>query len=152
VVLLFLFSAAPVAKARSLSKSRLGSTRRDGALIAAINSVRTLKLLPKLRLDPRLARAARAHSRDMLRRNYFGHGNFAARMLFFHVPGHLFEENLAWSSGIPSARRTVASWLASPPHRAALLNPSLRRIGVAAPAGAFGHVSTATLTTADFAG
>jgi uncharacterized protein YkwD len=152
VVLLFSFSAAPAAEARPLSKSRLGASRRDGALIAAVNSVRAANLLPKLRLDARLARAARAHSLDMLRRDYFGHGNFGARMLLFHVRGHVFEENLAWSAGVPSARTTVASWLASPPHRAALLNPSVHRIGVAAPVGAFGDVPTATLTTADFAG
>jgi len=46
---------------------------------------------------------------------------------------------------------TVADWLASPPHRAILLDPSLRRIGVATPVGAFRGLSTATLVTADFA-
>jgi uncharacterized protein YkwD len=121
-------------------------------LIAAVNAVRTLHLLPKLSVDLRLTRAARFHSLDMLRRDYFAHGNLLARMYRFHVRGRLFEENLAWSSGVMSANATVADWLASPPHRAVLLDPSLRRIGVATPVGAFRGLSAATLVTADFAG
>jgi uncharacterized protein YkwD len=108
-------------------------------------------MLPKLSVDLRLTRAARFHSQDMLRRDYFAHGDLLARMLRFHVRGRLFEENLAWSSGVMSAKTAVADWLASPPHRATLLDPSLRRIGVAAPVGAFSGLSTATLVTADFA-
>ncbi len=143
VVLLLAFFAA---------SGRAASSTRDRALVAAINSVRTLQLLPKLRVDLRLTRAARAHSRDMLRRDYFGHTDFSARMSRFHVRGRLFEENLAYSSGVMSARTAVADWLASPPHRTTLLDPSLRRVGVSAPVGAFGGFSTATLVTADFAG
>jgi uncharacterized protein YkwD len=152
VVLLLAFFAAPEAKPRSASRSRTASTTRDRALVAAINSVRALQLLPRLRVDLRLTLAARAHSQDMLRRDYFGHGNFGARIVRFHVRGSLFEENLAYSSGVMPAKAAVADWLASPPHRAALLNPSLRRLGVSAPVGAFGGFSTATLVTADFAG
>jgi uncharacterized protein YkwD len=152
VVLLLAFALAPGAKARLLARSRAASTTRVQALIAAINSARALHLLPKLSVDFRLTRAARFHSQDMLRRDYFAHGNFAARMLQFHVRGRLFEENLAYSTGVMSAKAAVADWLASPPHRATMLDPSVRRIGVAAPVGAFGGFSTATLVTADFAG
>ena len=152
VVVLFAFFAASEAKSRSATGSSAASTTRDGALVAAINSVRMLQLLPKLRVDLRLTRAARAHSRDMLRRDYFGHGDFSARIAWFHVRGRIFEENLAYSTGVMSAKAAVADWLASPPHRTTLLDPSLRRVGVSAPVGAFGGFSTATLVTADFAG
>jgi len=152
VVVVFAFCAAPEARPSSVAGSRTASTTRDAALVAAINSVRALHLLPKLSLDFRLARAARFHSLDMLRYDYFAHGDFGGRMTRFHVRGRLFEENLAWSSGVMSANVTVADWLASPPHRATLLDPSLRRIGVATPVGAFRGWSTATLVTADFAG
>jgi uncharacterized protein YkwD len=108
--------------------------------------------LPGLQVDLRLAQAARAHSIDMMRRGYFAHGNLGARMARFHVRGSLFEENLVWSSGILGAQGAVADWLASPPHRAALLDPKLRRIGVAAPVGPFDGYATATVVTADFAG
>jgi uncharacterized protein YkwD len=146
------FFAAPGANPQSLSRTRVTSDARDEALIAAVNSVRTLHLLPKLSVDRCLRRAAIAHSLDMLRRDYFGHSDFGARMSRFHVRGRLFEENLAYSSRVASARTTVSDWLASPPHRAILLDPSLRRIGVATPVGAFGNWPAATLITADFAG
>ena len=73
-------------------------------------------------------------------------------MSTFHVRGRLFAENLYWASGVASANGTVASWLASPPHRQNLLDPQLRRVGVATPLGSFGGFSTATMVTADFAG
>lgn len=128
------------------------SGTRSSALVSAINAVRALHLLPKLSVDICLARAARAHSRDMLRRHYFGHANFAARMTLFHVRGHVFAENLAFSSGIMSAKAAVTDWLASPEHRTILLDHSLRRIGVATPVGPFDGFATATMVTADFAG
>jgi uncharacterized protein YkwD len=135
-----------------MTRSHPASTSRDKALVAAINSVRTLHLLPTFRIDRRLARAARSHSLDMLRRDYFGHGNLGARMSRFRVRGSVFAENLDYSSGVTSARATVAAWLASPMHRTIMLDPSLSRIGVASPVGSFGNSSTATLITADFAG
>jgi uncharacterized protein YkwD len=128
------------------------ATTRNAALVSAVNSVRTLHLLPKLRVDLHLSRAARAHSRDMLRRQYFGHGNFSARMARFHVRGRVFAEALDLSSGVMSANTTVADWLASPEHRSILLDPSMRRIGVATPIGPFDAFARATLVTADFAG
>jgi uncharacterized protein YkwD len=114
--------------------------------------VRTIHLLPRLSVDPRLVKAARSHSRDMLRRQYFAHGDFGQRILRFGVRGQMFAENLVWGSGIMSARAEVAQWLASPPHRANLLDPSLRRVGVATPVGSFSGYSPATVVTADFAG
>jgi len=151
-LVLFAVWAAPEALAQRLIGSGRAATTRNGALVTAVNSVRTLHLLPKLHVDLQLARAARAHSRDMLRRQYFGHGDFGARMWRFHVRGRVLAENLAFSSDVISANRTVADWLASPEHRTILLDPSLRRIGVATPIGAFESFATATLVTADFAG
>jgi uncharacterized protein YkwD len=152
VVALVAAIVAPGAASRSEAPSRLALYPREAALVTAINSVRALHLLPKLQVDFRLERAARSHSRDMLRRHYFEHGNFGRRMTVFHVRGTLFAENLFWGSGVASANATVASWLASPPHRQNLLDPELKRIGVATPLGSFGGFATATMVTADFAG
>jgi uncharacterized protein YkwD len=152
VVALFAVASGTSA-ARPVSTSRgLSLTPREGSLVVAINAVRKLHLLPRLRVDARLVRAARSHSRDMLRRQYFAHGNFAGRMSSFHVRGHFFAENLVWSSGVMSANAAVAQWLASPPHRENLLDPRLRRVGVGTPIGPFEGYSPATMVTADFAG
>src|SRR5215467_5980495 len=64
---------APVAGAKSLSSSEI-------RLVTMINQVRAAHVLPPLRLDPRLERAARYHSVDMLQHGYFAHGPFAARI------------------------------------------------------------------------
>jgi uncharacterized protein YkwD len=148
-------SARPVAgtlPVRGLSLKNVASAARNTALIAAVNSVRTVHLLPRLSLDANLSRAARSHSRDMLVHDYFAHGNFAVRMSRFGVRGRVFAENLAWGAGVMSANGTVARWLASPPHRTVLLDPTLRRIGVATPIGAFDGFARVTMVTADFAG
>lgn len=151
-IALFAVIAAP-GGARSESGTRAVSlTPRESALVTAINSVRTVRLLSKLRVDDALTRAARYHSRDMLQRQYFAHGDFGRRMVAFHVRGHLFAENLVWGSGVMTAKAAVTAWLNSPPHRANLLNPRLRRLGVATPLGPFHGYSTATMITADFAG
>jgi len=151
-VVLLAVAGAPEAAARPLIKSSASSATRNSALIAAVNTVRTVHLLPRLRVDLNLSRAARSHSRDMLVHDYFAHGNFAQRMSQFGVRGRVFAENLAWGSGVMAADATVARWLASPPHRSVLLDPELRRIGVATPVGAFSGFATATMVTADFAG
>jgi uncharacterized protein YkwD len=139
------------AASRSTHAKRLLTTR-EAALVAEINAVRAGHALPRLSVDARLLRAARAHSRDMLRRQYFAHGDFGRRILRFGARGRVFAENLVWGSGIMSARTEVAQWLASPPHRANLLDPNLRRVGVATPVGSFAGFSPATMVTADFAG
>jgi uncharacterized protein YkwD len=154
VCVVALFAAASGTSAtRPVSQGRLDAvTPREYALVSAINAVRRVHLLAPLSIDRHLVLAARSHSRDMLRHHYFAHGNFGQRMSTFHVRGNLFAENLVWSSGVMSANAAVAQWLASPPHRQNLLDPQLRRIGVATPLGAFGGFSTTTMITADFAG
>jgi uncharacterized protein YkwD len=63
-------------------------------------------------------------------------------------------ENLLWSSATVDAHRALQMWLASPEHRANLMNPSWREIGVSAvhAAGAPGiyHGLDVTIVTTDF--
>jgi uncharacterized protein YkwD len=152
VVVLLSLSAASIASARTAAAKRPLLTSREASLVVAINAVRTLHFLPKLHVDVRLTRAARSHSRDMLQRDYFAHGDFGGRMAQFRVRGNYFAENLVWSTGVMSANNAVSEWLASPPHRQNLLDPKLRRIGVGTPVGNFSGYSPATMVTADFAG
>src|SRR5438876_12441631 len=87
----------------------------ERALLAAMNRARTSRGLRALRVDPRLRTAARAHSAEMLRYGYFGHGEFGRRLSSFGVSGPFVGENLAWGKGIYSrAVVIVAEWLSSP--------------------------------------
>jgi uncharacterized protein YkwD len=151
VVLLLTLLGPGEAKSARLAGYRTVAGARARVIVVAVNTVRAAHALPALSVDLPLSRAARSHSLDMLRRGYFAHGNLGARMARFHVRGTLFEENLAFSSGILSGQAAVADWMASPPHRETLLDPKLRRIGVSAPVGSFDGLATATVVTADFA-
>jgi uncharacterized protein YkwD len=86
----------------------------------------------------------------MLRRGYFAHGRFAARMRASGALGPVFGEDLAW--GPADAQWVVSRWLASPEHRANLLRPGFRRVGVGAAQGTFVGHAGALVVTADFAG
>jgi uncharacterized protein YkwD len=122
------------------------------ALLETINSVRRSHGLAPLRMDPTLTSAARFHTEDMLRRGYFAHGDFANRMVRFRAVGPTVGENLAWESPDSSAQFLVDAWLASPDHRANLLRPGFRRIGIGLARGSFlGHPDTTVVTT-DFGG
>ena len=152
IVVLFVAVAAPEASARPLTQRALASATRNAALVAAVNAVRNVHLLPRLSVDTNLSRAARSHSRDMLLHDYFGHGNFAVRMSRFGVQGRVFAETLAWKRGVMSANATLATWLASPEHRANLLRPSFMRVGVGDLRSSFLGHRGAQVVTADFAG
>jgi len=144
--LFFLFVLAPTAVAARAQSSEAG-------VLAAVNAARSAHGLHPLRLDLTLRSAARSHSTDMLRRNYFAHGAFAARMASFHVSGRQAGENLAWGTGPYSEAGTIiAEWLASPEHRANLLSAGFSRIGIGLARGSFQGAAGATVVTADFAG
>ena len=129
------------------------SAGSDARLLAAINGVRAAHGLRPLHLDGRLRRAARSHSIDMVRRDYFAHGAFALRLWRFGVRGPQIGENLAWGTGPRgSAPAIVSEWLASPPHRRVLLRPGFRRVGVGSAVGPFAGRGSARVVTADFAG
>ena len=131
--------------------ARLSSA--ESSLLRAVNTTRAAHGLGRLQLDSTLTLAARSHSREMLRGNYFAHGAFTARMLGFHVRGPFAGENLAWGNGSFAAPGTIVSeWLRSPEHRANLLRPGFTRIGIGATFGTFLGRSGATVLTADFAG
>jgi len=145
-VLVLLVPATALSAATTMS-------RNETTLLREMNRVRAQHGLGRLRFDARLERAARSHSREMITGNVFQHGAFGARMARFSVQGSVAGENLAWGTGYRSTSKAiVAAWLASPEHRANLLRPSFRRVGVGTLVGAFLGNSGATVVTADFAG
>jgi uncharacterized protein YkwD len=129
------------------------SRASESGILNAMNQVRVAAGLRPLRFDGKLHAAARAHSADMMRRGYFGHGAFGRRMSGFHVHAKTVGENLAWGTGPYSAAKAVVQeWLTSPEHRANLLRPGFSRAGVGSAVGTFVGRTGATVITADFAG
>jgi uncharacterized protein YkwD len=139
-----LLGPAAGAQARTLSSS-------EDSLLQTMNSARASHGLAPLRVDVRLLRAARGHSADMLHRQYFAHGSVAGRALAQGAHGPVFGEDLAWATGL-TAQWVVDRWLASPPHRAVMLRPGFRRVGIGIAFGTFAGHGDAGVVTADFAG
>jgi uncharacterized protein YkwD len=135
--------------ARAAQASRLTSS--EVSLLTTMNAVRTSHHLRALRVDFHLVRAARGHSADMMRRQYFAHGSVAGRVVAAGARGPLFGEDLAWATSI-TANWVVEAWLASPSHRAILLRPGFRRVGIGYAFGSFIGHGGAGVVTADFAG
>jgi uncharacterized protein YkwD len=133
--------------------SEVAMTRAESRLAVMINQVRAAHGLGPLRVDAGLERAARAHSYDMLRRGYFAHGAFAARLRGYGVRSNPLGENLAWGTGRYARSRPILdAWLRSPGHRANLLQARFHRVGLGMPVGSFAGHRYARVVTADFAG
>jgi uncharacterized protein YkwD len=117
-----------------------------------MNETRAAYNLKPLTVDPALARAARAHSRHMVLRRSFTHGQFMCRMRRFGVRGAVVAENIAWWPDTRAlARIVVRLWLRSPHHRLNLLRPGFRRVGIGAVGGVY-RGGKVRMVTVDFAG
>ena len=103
------------------------------AVAAAVNAERARHGLAPYRTSPHLRRSSRRYARHLLRRELFRH----PRRLWIAKRFSLRGEALALHRGRAHARRTVAAWLGSPPHRAVLLHPRMRFVGVAEARGPF---------------
>jgi uncharacterized protein YkwD len=89
--------------------------------------------LNPLRLHPKLGKAAQAHSRDMGSRDFFSHTGSNGSSLGDRIRrvGYRYSyaaENIAASASSP--QQVVNLWMNSPGHRANILTPKLKHIGI----------------------
>jgi uncharacterized protein YkwD len=131
-------------------------SRTERAILRKVDRQRAGHGLHAVRSSRALARAADAHSREMLSANYFAHssrngGSFATRIHRF-AHARKVGETLAMLSrcGRHSARWVVSMWMHSPVHRAVLLTGGFHRVGIALRRGRLGG-RRACMVTADFA-
>lgn len=135
----------------------------DAQIAAGINAARAQRGLVRLRISRPLRASADSHSFEMARDGYFAHNSFDGTSAlqritrFYPSAGYRrwwIGETLLWDSPGISAAAAVREWLSDSPHRAILLTPSFREIGVsavhvAAASGVFGG-DEVTIVTADF--
>jgi uncharacterized protein YkwD len=116
------------------------------AVLCLINAERTSRGQRALRASRVLVRAATGHSQDMVAQRYFEHDSKDGQGVLDRVraAGYvrsrtLFAvgENIGWGAGsFASPRALVQAWMASPPHRANILQPRFRELGVGLVLGA----------------
>jgi len=148
-------TAAPADEAEARrGKSRLDPTEKR--IIREVNRVRARHGLHAYSASRALARSADAHSRDMLRADFFAHvssngTSFEGRVRRYTRAARI-GENLAWVAGGRRhvARQIVSMWMSSPTHSAALLAPDFTKVGVARRTGRIGRMKV-TVFTADLA-
>ena len=150
------------ATAQTAVRSRTTLSALDAGVVAELNGIRAAHGLAPLRINPKLAEAARRHSSEMLAKGYFAHESpdgspFWQRVKQFYGAGPhgfwLVGENIVWSAPDLDAKETVDLWMGSPPHRKIILTAGWREVGIAAiHTGAANGFSTGPLTivTADF--
>ena len=131
-------------------------SRAERAVIKRVNKLRAQHGLRGLHRDRRLARAADAHSRDMLNAGFFAHESSNGTGTYDRVRryrrSNLIGETLAYQpvAGNASPAQIVRMWRQSPGHLAVLTTKRFRRIGVAKRRGVlFGQ--KVTVWTADLA-
>ncbi|MDA1062226.1 MAG: CAP domain-containing protein [Chloroflexi bacterium] len=118
---------------RPLAPAPTPAISTDEARMAElINAERVRAGLGALRLDPQMSAVARAHSRDMTDRRYFGHTNPDGdspfdRMRAADIPFGAAAENIAGSSGVDRAHGMLMN---SSGHRSNILGGDFTRIGV----------------------
>ena len=104
--------------------------------LCLINAQRSRAGLQPLTENLLLQRAAELHSLDMAARDFFEHKNPDgvqpdARIVRQGYPPILVGENLAWGETVKSSPAVIVSmWMKSPGHRANILEPDYREIGI----------------------
>src|SRR5690242_18155624 len=108
-----------------------GVSLEEAQVLDLVNRERAKAGLPTLKLERRLAVAARGHSYDMALRRYFSHrsadGVSAEQRLrgsdigYAEMGENIYMDDLPDASGL--AQRAVRGWMASPGHRKNMLSP-----------------------------
>ena len=104
----------------------------ENRMLVLVNRVRQQNGLKVLQMDPILQEAAREHSLDMYQRHYFSHVTPDGKSPFDRMRAHQSRfvtagENIAFAPDVDEAYQSL---LASPDHRANLLNADFRCVGI----------------------
>jgi hypothetical protein len=110
------------------------STLNVASIVAFSNLARTQAGLPALQPNDLLMQAANNKARDMLRLGYWSHYTLSNTPPWYfldqvHYPYTFAGENLA--RDYTTSEQVVNAWLASPTHKANLLNPVYQDVGIA---------------------
>jgi uncharacterized protein YkwD len=135
----------PAAAARSCPGANLTPNAHNVRLVKAatlclINRERRRHGERPLKVNHRLMRVARAHSNEMVARDYFSHVSPNGQTLLDRILASGFiakrtnwcaGENIAWGTmWLATPRAIVSAWMASPGHRANILDRQYRDTGI----------------------
>jgi uncharacterized protein YkwD len=125
------------------------------------NRTRTKHGLKTLCVNVALTKAARAHSQEMLDKDYASHTSFNGETIkqrltrFGYTSSgctyYLIGENIAWGCGSRGAPDHIFKWwMNSKYHRSNILNKNFREVGIGVRGGKFKTCKQARTYTVDF--
>ena len=123
------------------SASTIAVTKDEAMVIMLINQRRAKHHLAAVKLNACLLKAARGHSAEMASQGYFSHNSYNGQSFFRRLQQYGYKrkgyrlwmvgEDIAWGTGLLSSPVAIVdAWMKSPPHRAVILTPQFREIGV----------------------
>jgi uncharacterized protein YkwD len=155
--------ALPVGASTAQGRVATAQTALNGGVLQQLNAIRTLNGLVPLKENTALDASATQHSNEMAAKGYFEHNSADGTVFWKRIQrwygstGFGFwsvGENLLWSSPDVDPAGALRMWMNSPEHKANILNPRWRQIGISSV-----HVATApgtyqglsvTIITTDF--
>ena len=132
----------------------LGTTEKR--MLVLHNRARKAHGLRTLCVNPKLTRAARSHSREMIEKDYFSHSSyngetFQERLARFGYHESIRGENLAGGSGrYAEPDNAFQRLMNSPRHRANILDDRYSAVGVGTYTGNYKGFDGYTMYTIDF--
>lgn len=162
---------APILQPREAEAALATVTTCDGGTITlSADEKRTLELhnrarkerrLKPLCVHPVLTRAARAHSQEMLDRDYTSHNSYNGETVrqrlerygysFSGYSYYAYGENIGWGCGSAGAPdRRFKWWMNSSGHRSNILKNEFREVGIGVRAGTYESCDHTRMYTVDF--
>jgi uncharacterized protein YkwD len=134
------------------------------ATLCLVDRERTSRGEHALLPDGPLQKAAQGHSEDMAASDYFEHDGRhgetplsrmrASGYIFSSHLGYAVGENIGWATlWLASPKAIVAGWMASPGHRANILDATFRETGIGVsphPLASLAHGQSGAIYTQDF--
>ena len=124
---------AAASSAANAATTTVSDATLEATVVKLTNEARVKNGCAALRTDAKLTLAARGHSLDMVKLNYFSHtsktdgATFVTRAKRAGYTGAI-GENIAW--GYRTAETVTKGWLDSPGHRANIMNCKAKAVGV----------------------
>jgi uncharacterized protein YkwD len=133
--------ALPGVAAPASNRTQVALTSLELGVLDQLNSIRIQHDLVPLTLSSSLTDASKQHSQQMAADGYFKHESYNGAAFWNRIgrwytsSGYSYwsvGENLLWSSPNVTPAVALRMWMESPEHRANILNPAWREIGVVA--------------------
>jgi uncharacterized protein YkwD len=130
---------------------------REERILHLHNRARKSREVRPLCVHPALTRAARAHSSDMIRRDYFSHNtkgkgeSACERIRRYGYRWRACAENIAWGAGSRgSPAKVFKGWMDGRVHRSHILAKKFREVGIGSATGSYKGTDGVTMYTVDF--